>query len=222
MKTGIQTSLDCERLGGLVTRQVESVFPDGNDVRSLTAYVGGALKRLEHSFSHTRRSPFWDGQRPVFNHLHGDQYAMFLYMLSSEMYRMKGERQVAEKIYLLNKTLNGIDIFYEVAMPDIFCLQHTVGTVVGRATMSDYLFLYQRVTIGGNLDLVYPKIDEGVVLFGNSALIGATTVGPNTLVSIGTTVVDETLKGQEVVFGRSPNLIRKVSERDVKQRFFGR
>lgn len=33
--------------------------------------------------------------------------------------------------------MNGIDIFYDVVLPDFFTLNHQVGTVLGRASYSD-------------------------------------------------------------------------------------
>jgi serine O-acetyltransferase len=38
---------------------------------------------------------------------------------------------LADRIYYLNKALNGLDLFYEVEMPDVFYLDHPVGTVIG-------------------------------------------------------------------------------------------
>lgn len=150
---------------------------------------------------------------------HTDHYAAFLYFLANALYR-DGNIELASKVYGINKALHALDIFYEVELPDVFAFQHPVGTVLGRGKFSDYLFVYQRCSVGSNLDGVYPTIAEGVVMFGGSSIIGACSVGPNTWISVGALVMDEDVPGNCVVFGSSPNLVVKPTERDVRRDIF--
>ena len=65
----------------------------------------------------------------LFNHLNSDQFSTFLYFYLIHALQEKN-KNICDKIYYLNKTLNSIDLFTtEVAMPDIFLLVHPVGTV---------------------------------------------------------------------------------------------
>jgi serine O-acetyltransferase len=161
----LRASLAAADLAGYVAAQVNAMFPDGDVVGTdlLRPAVHGALPRLEHCFAQVNNKYFFDGQQAVFNHLHGDQYAMWLYFLANELYRQGGPAAACSKLFLLNKALHGCDIFYEVVLPSIFLLTHPLGTVLGRGNFSDYLLVYQRCGIGSNHD-VYPTLGAHVTL----------------------------------------------------------
>jgi serine O-acetyltransferase len=146
---------------------------------------------------------------------------MFLYLLSNTLFRMDERPALASKVYALNKALHGIDVFYEVELPDIFLFQHPVGTVLGRATYRDYFCAYQRCSVGANLDDVYPTIGKGVVMYGGSSIIGASRIGDNCLFSLGATVIDAEVPSGSVVFGTSPALSLRSTRRDVVRDIFG-
>jgi serine O-acetyltransferase len=156
---------------------------------------------------------------PRVNHLYTDQYAVFLYYLSNTLNR-RGNSELASKAYIVNKALSGADLFYEVELPEIFAVQHPVGTVLGRGKFANHMLVYQRCSVGANLDNVYPTFREGVVMYGGSAVIGKCEIGPNTWLSIGTTVMDQDVPGNCVVFGRSPNLVIKPTKRNVQRDIF--
>lgn len=217
----LSTSLSPADLAGLVAKQLTNSFPDREVAASeLGIYVDHALQRVEHCFSRIlTKYYYWEGSAQ-FNHMMGDQYASFLYFLSNSIFRMEGDPDLAVRVYGLNKSLHGLDAYYQVELPDIFCFQHTVGTVLGRAQYSDYLFVYQRVTVGGNLKLEYPKIGEGVVLFGGVCVTGNCEVGDNVFVSINTTCTQQSIPGNSLVFGRSPDLTIKSTERSVIAEMF--
>lgn len=214
-------TLDRERLAAYLARQLSTMFPD-RDVAAteLTAYHDLALERLEHCFRHVRRKYFFDGTHACFDHLNTDQYAMYLYFVSNSVHRLEGDPALAAKIFALNKALHALDVYYQVELPDIFAWQHPVGTVLGRAKYGNYLFVYQRCTVGANLALEYPTFEEGVVLYGDTAVIGKTHVRKNTWVSVGTKVLDQDVGGDAVVFGRSPEIIAKRAKRDVVETLF--
>lgn len=217
----LDSTLSPEALTKYVAHQLTHFFPDRQvTADELAAAVAHALPRVEFNFSHLKSGRYFDGKRARFDHLNTDQYCVFLYYLSNSIHRLNGDRAVAAKLYALNKALHGIDLFFEVEMPDIFGVQHPVGTVVGRAKLSNYLFLYQRCTIGGNLALEYPTLDEGVVLFGDTAIVGRSKLGRNTWISVGTKVIDTTIDGGHIVIGASPSLTLKASRRDVVGHFF--
>ena len=84
----VRTSLSAEELARLAARQADALFPDGDPVRpeEVQAGVPGALERLEHCFTRISNKYFFDGRSAVFDHLHGDQYAMWLYFLGRELF----------------------------------------------------------------------------------------------------------------------------------------
>src|SRR5436190_12863835 len=176
----MRLSLGRERLAAYVAAQLSAFTPDpAVGPADLEPYLDPTLERLEHCFSRLNVKPFGVGVELRFNHLHTDQYAAFLYLLSNTVHRMNGSTELAASVYGLNKMLHALDVFYEVELPDVFGFQHPVGTVLGRATYGNYLFVYQRCSVGSNMEGRAPVIGEGTVLFGSSAIIGDCTVGAN-------------------------------------------
>jgi serine O-acetyltransferase len=214
-------SLDKTDLTSYVVRQLNSYFPDKSvTVQGLSSYVKHALERVEYCFSHINIKYFFDGQQTHFNHLHTDQYAMYLYFLSNTIYRLEGEPAIASKVYALNKALHAIDVFFEVELPDIFAFQHPVGTVLGRGKYSNYFYVYQRCSIGSNLKGEYPTLGEGVVMFGGSGVIGNSVVGENCWLSVGSLVMNMDVPANSIVFGCSPENSIKATQRNVVRDLF--
>lgn len=217
----MRTSMDRGQLGAYVARQLTAFFPDGRVApRRLARALTLALDRAEHCFARIHLKYFSDAGEAVFNHLHSDQYAMFLYLLSNSLYRLEGDVPLASKVYALNKALHGLDAFYEVELPAVFAFQHPVGTVLGRGLYGNYLFVYQRCAVGANLDGVYPTLGDGVVMFSGSAVIGACTVGSNCWLSVGAVVMDVDIPADSVVFGRAPRLTVRPTARHVRRDVF--
>lgn len=216
----MQLSLPQDTLTGYVKAQLDRFFPDGEPIDAdFDQSVAACLERLEYCFSRSRAKHSCINGQARFNHLNTDQYATFLYFLSNTVHRRGGRPSLAAKLYALNKALHALDVFYEVALPEVF-FQHPVGTVLGRGHYSNYLVVFQRCTVGGNLDLVYPKLGEGVALYGGSAVIGDTTVGDNCWILAGTIVIDQPVPSGTVTFGRSPEIVSKPARRRVIDHFF--
>lgn len=159
MSYAVRMTLSHDQLASYVTRQVNRLFDDGQPVLEddVLALMPQALGRLEHCFAHINNKYFFDGTSAVFNHLHGDQYSMFLYFLCNTAYNAGANFGVPTKLFLLNKLLHGIDAFYEVELPSIFLFVHPIGTVLGRGKYADYLLVYQRCGVGSNHD-IYPTL----------------------------------------------------------------
>ena len=200
-------SLDNQNLTEYISRQLNNFFPDSDIMPSiLYPFVRKAIERTEYCFSKINSKYYFDGENALFNHLHTDQYAMYLYFLSNTICMEKKDHILASKIYYLNKALNGLDIFYEVLLPDIFFLSHPVGTVLGRGKYSDYFVAHQKVTIGGNMNLDYPVLGKGVAVYGGSSIIGNCKIGDGCSIAYGTVVMDRDIPPQMVVFGNYPKI----------------
>lgn len=202
MTIRVRSSLDARGLAAYAAGQCNAMFPDGDPVTTdaLVPAVRGALPRLEHCFARIDNKYFFDGDDAVFNHLHGDQYAMWLYFLANELYRQGGPVPVCGKLFLLNKALHGIDAFYEVALPDIFLLVHPLGTVLGRGAYSDYFVAYQRCGVGSNHD-VYPTFGRHVTLRPGAAVLGTCDVGDNCQIATESLVLDRDLPANTLYIG---------------------
>ncbi len=200
--TSIRRSLSDEALASYVCAQLNSNFPDNEPVMEdvIRQILPETLKRLEFCFSKINNKYFFDGTSSVFSHLHGDQYAMFLYLLSNTAHRQGASINLSSKIFLLNKMLHGIDAFYEVTLPDIFLFVHPLGTVLGRAKYSDYLVVYQRCGIGSNHD-VYPTLGEFLTLHPGTAILGNCTIASNCTIATESLVLEKDLAENSLYIG---------------------
>lgn len=139
------------------------------------------------------------------------------YIFSQTIFRQEpSHRSLADRIYYLNKSLNAIDLFYEVEMSDIFHLDHPVGTVLGRATYGDHFSCGQNCTVGNNRG-IYPTMGFNVKLLSGSMLIGNCQVGDNVILAANTYVKDCDIQdcdipSYSIVFGNTPNLTIKPKD----------
>ena len=195
-------SLDATGLCRLAANQVNALFDDGQPVPApgLEDCARLALERLEHCFSRVNNKYFFDGARVLFDHLHGDQYAMWLYLLANELFKQHGPLAACKKLFLLNKALHGCDIFYEVELPSVFLLVHPLGTVLGRARYSDHLIVYQRVGIGSNHD-AYPTLGRHLTLRPGSAVLGNAVVGDYCSIATESLLLDRPLPSHSLYIG---------------------
>jgi serine O-acetyltransferase len=208
-------TLDHGSLASYVTRQVNRLFDDSqpvleDDVRFLLPQV---LSRLEHCFVHIDNKYFFDGSSAVFNHLHGDQYAMFLYLLCNAAYKAAAPSGLAAKLFLLNKSLHGIDAFYEVELPSIFLFVHPLGTVLGRGSYADYFLVYQRCGVGSNHD-IYPTLGPYTTLRPGSAVLGQCTLGCNNTLASESLLLDHDLSDNCLYIGNPRDyVVRPIKEK---------
>lgn len=213
-----------DELVSYVSRQLNHLFPDGRAARRAALAPSGeeALARVERGFSSIRMKYYSDGAGgALFDPLHTDQYAAFLYLLSHAIYRAGGDLRVAAKVYALNKALHALDVYYEVELPEIFVFHHPVGTVLGRGRYANYLFVHQGCTVGSDINDRYPALGEGIIMYTGSAVFGNCAVGSNCWLSAGTQVLETDVPSGTVVFGRSPDLVIKPTRRDVIKDVFG-
>lgn len=202
----VSSSLTVDELCNLLIRQTNYAFADGGSLQKESIYksICVAIDRLEHCFSAINNKYFFDGKRAVFDHLHGDQYAAWLYFVSNQLYRDRAPESWSKKVFLLNKMLHGCDIFYEVELPSIFLLVHPLGTVLGRASYQDYLIAYQRCGIGSNHD-VYPRLGHHVTLRPGSAVLGNSDIGDNVTIATEALVLDQSVQSNSTYFGNPRN-----------------
>ncbi len=200
-----------------VERQLHNHFPDhAPGVRdALDAHLDEALRRLGRCIDAVR---LW--RAGEFDALHSSQYTIFLYCLANTLWRAGADTRVCTKLFLLNKALNGIDCFYEIELPEVFFIGHSVGIVLAKASYANHLVLYQNCTVGKNHG-VAPVIEAGVVLYPNSAVIGRSRVRAGSVISQGVSVVNRDTDGDCLVFqGTNGGLLFKPARRSVLEDIF--
>ena len=132
----------------------------------------------------------------------------FLYFLANELYRNIGPSLLSDKLYYLNKIMNGLDMYYAIELPEVWSAEHPVGSVLGRAKYGNGFYFYQGCTVGGNHG-IYPNIGKNVKMFAHSHIIGNCYIGDNVVLGAGCLVKDENIPDNSIVFGQTPNLIIK-------------
>lgn len=200
-------SLDKARLVDYVRRQLDVFFPDGESSQAIEGHIDEALDRVEKCFSSIYIRYFWaDSQTVLFNHLNSDQYSMFLYVLSNTVFRNQGPTRLCEKAFCLNKMMHGIDVYYEVELPEIFCFHHAVGTVLGRARYSDYLLVYHNCTIGAARELgagknEYPILGKYLAAYKGAAILGKSRIADNCKIAAHSLILDQDLVANRIYIG---------------------
>jgi len=206
-----------EGLLNYVVTQLEHFFPEGQTgiKQILDACLDEALTRLENCINAVR---MW--RSGEFDYLHSSQYAIFLYFLANSLWRKEGDQRICTKLFFLNKSLNGIDCFYEITMPEIFFIGHSVGIVLAKATYGNYLVLYQNSTVGKNHGIA-PVLGTGVIMYPNSAIIGASHVRSGSVISQGVSVINRDTPGDCLVFqGSGGELVFRPARQSAEEYFY--
>ena len=212
----INSTLSQLELKSYIKHQLQHFFPDGRNVEPIFSCLTEALCRLEACINMVKLWP--PGH---FNHLHSTQYCIFLYLLSRVAWEQNLERCLCDKLFALNKVLNGIDLFYEIRMPRYFFIGHSVGIVLAKAEYSDFLVLYQNCTVGKNHGKA-PSLGQGTILFPNSAVIGTAITGHNSVIAQGASLIDQNCPSHSIVFMGNTKLnpIIKPTKRPYIEDYF--
>lgn len=152
-----------------------------------------------------------------FNPLNSDHMAMFLYMLSKKIITKIGDLKIADSISYLNKIMHGIDVWHTVELPKNFIFVHPVGTILGKASYSDFIAVYQGVTVGSSTSK-YPTFEGPVVLYSNVSILGDCYIGRNTVIGANTMLIDKKIPPDSNVWN-SKELVIKQHSKNVKQNF---
>lgn len=189
-----------------IKMQTKFFFPDkydfeGDDVKSAFDL---SLERLEYCFKHISFPIYCDQKNQTFFHyLHSDQYAAFLYFLSNSLWNISENKVLCDKLLYLNRCLNSVFISYKCEMPDIFFLGHPVGTIVGNAKYSDFLVVFQNVTINtggkGSLGNKCPVLGRGLFLAAGSKIIGDESIGDRVSIGVDAVVYNKKIPDDKVV-----------------------
>lgn len=197
--------------------QLCNLIPDSTPscLPCLLRHIDETLFRLERCIN---RIKAWQPGR--FDPLHSSQYCTYLYFLSNTIWTREPESvNACTRLFLLNKALNAIDLFYEISMPEVFFIGHSVGIVLAKATYGNYLVLYQNSTIGKNHGIA-PVLGDGVILYPNSAIIGRCRIGNRTVVSQGTSVVNRDTPADCIIFQQSGGILIKNRKHIILNDFF--
>jgi serine O-acetyltransferase len=209
--------LDEDQLVRLVARQLENFIPDGltANLVLIRQHLPQALERLRGCINSVC---IW--RENEFDHLQSSQYCIFIYFLANTIWKETANTELPTKLFILNKALNGIDLFYEIEMPSKFFIGHSVGIVFAKANYSDYLAVYQNSTVGKNHG-VAPEFESGVVMYPNTAVIGRSLIKSGTILAQNTRIINRNTPGECIAFNTVGNdLVFKAIGQTILQDIF--
>tara|TARA_B100001564_G_scaffold308529_1_gene279076 strand:+ start:1593 stop:2276 length:684 start_codon:yes stop_codon:yes gene_type:complete len=210
-------SLSKENLVMYIQNIITTNFPDNNKINNDQLYimVERGLERTELSFSKIEAKYYTEKGIINFNHLNSDHMAVLLYFTANSGYKLDYDINLLEKLYYLNKIMNGVDIFYSVNLPEVFCLTHPLGTVLGHAKYGNFICFYQGVTVGSTKSNSYPKFGDKVILTSNSSVLGSCKIGNNVIFSANSFILNKDIPDNSIVTGQHPNnRIIPINEND--------
>lgn len=200
----MQTSLSISELKNYIFSQMKNFIPDNilTDGAITDVDIEYALNKCDFCFKHIKNAAFSNEKKETnFSHLHADQYAMFLVYLSNFIWKDREDRIVCDRIMYLNRILHSFMMSYKAKVPDIFWLAHPIGSVIGNADYSDYLYISQNCTINtaGTPEELKPHIGKFFAMGAGAALIGDKDVGDNCSIGVNAMVYNTELKDGSVV-----------------------
>jgi serine O-acetyltransferase len=218
----MKTSLSIDELADYTSRQLNYFFPD-KDTVNLMEYsdcIKLSLDKIENCYKQVTLKNYYNGSEVIFNHLHSDHYVMYIWYLANTIWKEKQHKNICNKLYYLNKSLHSLDCMFDTNLPDIFLIFHGSGTMLGKATYSDYFVVLQGCTVGMNKGK-YPVMQKGVALTAHSALIGDCNVGELVTVSSYTCIIDKNIEANHVVFkNEEGGTVYKKTSNSYAQSFF--
>lgn len=158
-----------------------------------------AIERTHYCFSYVNLESYCSEGQTRLNHLHANQYAVFLWYLSNSVWTEFQDQTTANKLYCLNRALNGLSCSYDAKMPRIFVLLHIVGTVLGKAEYSDFFVAGHGCTVGAHHG-IYPKIGSGVAMLPHSSIIGECHIGNRVSLGINASVYEKDVPDNTIVY----------------------
>lgn len=217
----MKLSLSEQELFNYIEKLLRNYFPDNKILKFEIEIYKAALERTEWCIKNINKKYYFENGKACFNHLNSDQFSCLIYFLSHEAY-LRSQTELAEKLFYLNKLMHGLDIFYSVKLPEIFLFVHPVGSVIGNASYSNYTAFYQNVTIGSDLDGIYPTFNGSTIFFSGSSVIGACEFGNNIILGARSFVLKKNIKDNCIVTGQH-NINLKISKnnKSIAKDFFG-
>ena len=134
---------------------------------------------------------------------------------------MNGDKNICDKLILLNKAQSGMWVSYKNNLPDIFIFFHPVGTVLGNNNYSNYLAVFQNVTINTissdeKTNEYLQTFGKGLVLATGAKIIGNVQIGDWVSVGVDACVYKQDIPSNHIVFRDKDGSIN-MKEYDTKK-----
>jgi len=143
-----------------------------------------------------------------------DHFLLLSFRFGHALHEKGIKPELADAVYYSCRMRTACDVYYKSEIGPYFLPSHPIGTVTdSRAVYGRGLRLYNGVHIGPYsiagkepAEWTHPVIGDGVIIYANSSVYGKTVIGNNVTITPGTTIINETIPNDCVVFGSSPEL----------------
>jgi serine O-acetyltransferase len=138
---------------------------------------------------------------------------VLLYRIASYFYQ-KGITPIAQIFLMLNFILFGIEIGLRCEIAEGLYFPHTVGTVIGAASIGCNAVIFQGVTLGSKLiDIGYheedrPSIGDNVSIGSGAKILGGIEIGNNVIIGANA-VVTKSLPDNVLAIGIPAKIVTK-------------
>ncbi|MEW6552574.1 MAG: hypothetical protein AB1389_10650 [Campylobacterota bacterium] len=201
-----------EHIVDYITKQLDNLLPDGYIIESFDIFISKTLNNLMFE-----KVKIWK-ENPELDVLNSTKYPIFLYKLSRELY-LNNEIKGATKIFYLNKILHSIDLFYEIDLKENFLLGHTINSVFCKAKYGNYSVFWQNILVGVDKNK-RPQLNDGLVMFPNSSIVGDCHVGKNVVISANTNIINTNIPDNVIVFANNDKLVFKELNEYYAKKYF--
>lgn len=221
-------SISTNELKEYTRNQMRYFFPDQYDFKGKDVDIAFelALERTEECFKVISHPGYHNEKGEItFSHLHGDQYASFIYFLSNSLWKTSQNKPLCDKLLQLNRLLFTIFISYKNNLCDHFLLGHAYGTILGNAKYDDYLVVSQGVTVNSSTDNMgnwAPVIGKGVFLGAHAKIIGNKNIGDRVSIGVNAMVYNQEVPNDFVVMNIDGKNVIKQRGKEIcfAQKYF--
>ena len=143
-------------------------YVDLSDVEKeiLDSFMEEVVKNLAYDFSYNSNK-YFTIKDEIFINLYNSLHLFKLLYALSNIAHKQSYSLLSDKLYIVNKIINGCDVYGGVELPKIYHLDHPVGTVLGRASYKNYFVSYQNCTVGSNKN-IFPSTHYEILILSKS------------------------------------------------------
>lgn len=189
-----------------LTAEVDAMLP------AVMRRVADCWRGIGNKYYNRDGAPYFDGD-------HSNHFCQFLLIFAQDS-AAAGRMGLADKLFALNKMMNGCDIYHGVQLPECFYIDHSVGIVLGRAVYGERFYLSQHCTVGSNPGIEeYPVLGADNYMMAGATVIGKVHTGARVIFAAGSCVKDIAIPDDSIVFGRSPDVTIKNLKSETFKKF---
>jgi serine O-acetyltransferase len=148
-------------------------------------------------------------------------YPLFLALLARHASLASCPFRLADRIYYLNRSLHGINVYHNVSLPQEFFFCYSLNFIMPNTIYGNRFVVYHGVSIGSATSQL-PTFGSNVILMPNCIISGKSQIGSNVVVSAGVRIIDQDIPDNVVVFQSSDNrgLVFKHNSRKLINKYF--